>query len=148
MTRRMTRGLLTLLLVAAIAACASAPILQASAPIDWGAAADESVPRIVTVDSDGDTRETKLWLVVVDGSGYIRTSGTRWFANIERDPDVILRLRGTDYPLRAKRVLDADLRDRINEAFRVKYGFQDRFIGWFSSRDQANILRLVAREAE
>jgi hypothetical protein len=144
----MTRGVLTLLLVAAVAACASTPVLQATDSIDWGAAADEGVPQIVTVDSDGDTRVTKLWLVVVDGSGYIRTGGSRWFANIERDPDVVLRLRGTDYPLRAKSVLDADLRDRINEAFRVKYGFQDRFIGWFSSRDQANILSLVAREAQ
>lgn len=144
----MTRGLLTLLLAAVLAACASAPVLQATAPIDWGAAADERVPRIVTVDSDGDTRVTKLWLVVIDGSGYIRTSGTRWFANIERDPDVILRVRGADYPLRAKLVLDADLRDRLNEAFRSKYGFEDRFIGWFSSRDQANILHLVSREAE
>jgi hypothetical protein len=144
----MTRGLLTLLLAAALAACASRPVSQATEPLDWAAAADERVPQIVTVDPDGDTRVTKLWLVVVDGSGYIRTSGTRWFANLERDPDVVLRVRGTEYPLRTKLVLDADLRERINEAFRSKYGFEDRFIGWFSSRDQANILHLVAREAE
>jgi hypothetical protein len=139
---------LAILLAVACAACAATPVPEATAPIDWSAVADESVPRIVTVDPDGDARVTKLWLVVVDGAGYIRTSGTRWFANIERDPDVVLRIGGAAYPLRAKLVLDADLRDRINAAFRAKYGFWDRSVGWFSSRDQANILRLESRGVE
>jgi hypothetical protein len=144
----MNRGPLTLLLALVCAACAGTPVQPATAPIDWAAVSDASVPQIVTIDPDSGERVTKLWLVVVDGSGYIRTGGTRWFANIERDPDVALRVGGADYPLRAKLVLDADLRDRVNEAFRSKYGFEDRFIGWFSSRDQAPILRLVSREAE
>jgi hypothetical protein len=144
----MPRARLKLLLAVAVAACASAPLSEATGPIDWGAVADVSVPRIVTVDPDGDSRVTKLWIVVVDGAGYIRTSGTRWFGNIERDPEVVLRVGGVAYPLRARLVLDANLRDRINAAFRTKYGFEDRLAGWFSSPDQANILRLIPRDVE
>ncbi len=34
----------------------------------------------------------------------------------------------------------------MTQAFRTKYGFSDRVIGWFASRDDANILRLVSRD--
>jgi hypothetical protein len=121
-------------------------IVEATAPIDWAAVADEGVPEVVTVDPDGDLRETKLWIVVLDGQAFIRTGDTRWFRNIERDPDVTLRIAGVAYPLRAEPVIDGPLRDRIHAAFREKYGFQDRLVGLTANRADANILRLVPRQ--
>jgi hypothetical protein len=106
--------------------------------------ADERVPEIVTRDPDGDPRETKVWIVVVDASGFVRTHGTRWLANIERDPNVVLRIGGAAHPLRAEPVSDAALAARIHEAFRQKYGFQDRLAGWFTF-GEASLLRLVER---
>jgi hypothetical protein len=139
---------LVLGLAALVLACASAPVPEAAGPIDWEAVADVGVPRIVTTDPDGEPRVTKLWLVVVDGRGYIRTGETRWFANLQRDPAAALRVGGAAYPLRATLEVDADRRERVNAAFRAKYGFWDRFIGWFASRETANILRLHPREPD
>jgi hypothetical protein len=128
----------------ALAGCAGT-VVEATGPIDWAAVADERVPEILTVDPDGDLRETKLWIAVLDGQGFIRTSNTRWFRNIERDPDVTLRIAGAAYSLRAEPVIDGPLRDRIHAAFREKYGFQDRLVGLGGNPADANILRLVPR---
>lgn len=81
--------------------------------IDWAVAGAERVVEIVTQDDDGSPRETKVWLVVVDGQGYIRTGGTRWWGNVERDPDVELRVAGAEHPLRAELVTDEALLQRV-----------------------------------
>ncbi len=49
----------------------------------------------------------------MDGQGYIRTGNTRWEANIERNPDVTLRIEGKAHPLRVEFVADSALRTRI-----------------------------------
>jgi hypothetical protein len=133
------------LLVLVALACSTTPVPEASGPIDWSAVGDQSVPQILTRDPDGDTRETKLWLVVVDGDGIVRTGNTRWFRNIERDPNVVLRIGGADHPLRAAPIHDEEVRTRVHAAFRQKYGWQDRVAGWFGRPDDANIFRLIPR---
>jgi hypothetical protein len=145
MSGRATAALAPLLLCAALLACASTPPPETGAPIDWAAVADVRVPQIVTIDPDGDVRETSLWLVVVDGAGFVRTGETRWFENLDRDPKVVLRIGGAAYPLQAKLEVNPDVRRRVNDALREKYGFQDRFVGWFSDREAANIVRLGPR---
>jgi hypothetical protein len=105
---------------------------RAQAP-DWSALAGEDVIEVLTHDADGELRETKVWLAVVDGHGYVRTGDTRWRANLDREPDTVIRIAGREYPLRAEHVTDAELIKRINETFRAKYGFSDRFLGWFSN---------------
>ena len=125
--------------------CASAVPPMAEQALDWQSVADEGVPTIVTGDPDGGERATKLWLVVVDGEGLIRTGDSRWYQNIERDPDVVFWIGGYAYPLRAERVTDASLEKRANAAFREKYGFQDWLIHPFGEPDK-NVLRLVPRE--
>lgn len=137
------RALPATLAVAALLGCASAPPWSASAPIDWAAVADEAVPTLVTVDPDGGARRTSIWIAVVDGYGFIRTSDTRWFANIERDPDVVLWIGGAAYRLRVRLEHDAAVRDRVRAAFRAKYGLQDRLLHWFGS--QPNVMRLEPR---
>ena len=78
------------------------------------------------------------------GQGYIRTGNSRWFRNIERDPDVKLEIVGKLHPLRAEAVTDPDLRDRVIRTMREKYGWQDVLIHPFGSGD-SNILRLAPR---
>ncbi len=124
--------------------CASTPPPLASSPIRWAAVADERVPEIVTRDPDGSERTTKLWLVVHEGQGYIRTGNSRWFRNIEREPKVVLRVDGAGYRLQASRVVDDELRRRVNGAFREKYGWQD-FLIHPRGAPGANILRLTPR---
>jgi hypothetical protein len=97
--------------------------------INWGAVADEAQITVITTNEDGSQRETTIWLVVLDGEGYIRTSRTRWGRNMERDPNLVLRIAGTEHPLRAERVLDEGLHERVKSRFREKYGFWDRFTG-------------------
>jgi len=122
------------------------PASRADAP-DWSALADESVIEVLTHDADGDLRETKVWVGVVDGVGYVRTSDTRWRANIERDADVVVRIAEQEYPLRAELVSDTALRARVNEVFRAKYGLTDRILGWFGNEGGKYQLALLPRPA-
>ena len=128
--------LLLALLMAALPAAAAAP--------DWNALKDVETVEIVTTDEDGSSRDTTIWLAVVDGQGYIRTGNSTWKGNIERNPDVTLRVEETEYPVRAEFVSDADLKTRVEQTLRDKYGFSDSFIGIFRI-GEPNIMRLVPR---
>jgi hypothetical protein len=97
-----------------------------------------------TLNEDGTPRETTIWLVVVDGTGFIRTGGTRWGDNAERDPDVTLHVAGQEHALRAERIVDPALIARANAAFREKYGTSDRISGFFRFGD-VRIFRLGER---
>jgi hypothetical protein len=132
---RVLRTLLPVLLLA-LPAAAAAP--------DWNAVKDVGNVEIITTDEDGDARETTIWLAVVDGQGYIRTGNSTWKGNIERNPDVTLRIDEAEYALRAEFVTDAELKARVAQALREKYGLSDSFIDIFRSGDP-NIMRLVPR---
>ena len=56
-----------------------APAALADPPVDWSVAAKPDVVEVLTTNEDGSTRETKVWIVAVDGQGYLRTGGTRWY---------------------------------------------------------------------
>jgi hypothetical protein len=111
---------------------------------DWNAVAQTSTVQIVTKDADGSPRDTTIWLAVVDSKGYIRTGSTHWWNNIARDPDVMMRIEGKEYALRAMAVEDAALCQRVEEAFRAKYGVSDRVVGFFF-RSVPHIMRLDPR---
>jgi hypothetical protein len=110
----------------------------------WNAEKDVETVEIVTTDEDGSARDTTIWLAVVDGQGYIRTGNSTWKGNIERNPDVTLRVGETEYAVRAEFVTDADLKTRVEQTLREKYGFSDSFIGIFRI-GEPNIMRLVPR---
>ncbi len=122
----------------------TATAARAAAP-DWDAVAAEDTLEIVTHDPDGDVRETTVWMGVVDGVGYVRTTDSRWLANIGRDPNVIVRVAGAEYELRAEQISDAELRARVNAVFRAKYGFLDRVLGWFGNDGGKQCLALLPR---
>ncbi|HYB13083.1 MAG TPA: DUF2255 family protein [Myxococcota bacterium] len=113
---------------------------------DWNAVAGVDTVEVVTKNADSTPRHTTVWLAVVDGRGYIRTGATGWWSNIERDPDVVLRIEGKEYPLRAVSVEDPALRQRVEDTFRAKYGMSDRVVGFFF-HSVPHIMRLDPRGA-
>jgi hypothetical protein len=126
-----------------LASLVAAP--AAAAGPDWNAVADVEEVEVLTTDEDGAARETTIWLVVVDGQGYVR-GGVRghWGRNAQRDPDVALRVEGAEYALRASPVTDAAARERIEKAFREKYGWFDGLVNVFRGSEPL-ILRLDPR---
>jgi len=111
---------------------------------DWQQVAEVDTVQVLTENEDGAVRNTRVWLAVVDGQGYIRTGGSSWGENVERDPDVRVRIGGTEYALHALFVEDDELRERIVAAFREKYGFSDALVGLFRGA-RPKIMRLTAR---
>jgi hypothetical protein len=99
---------------------------RASADVDWGAHAADDTVIVASRDADGALRERTIWLLVLDGQPYIRTgSATTWGENVLRDPNVTLKLGSASVALRAARVTDSSLLERIQAAFAEKYGFSD-----------------------
>jgi len=140
----MRRGALAPILIGLLCLLGAAGA-TAAAP-DWGSVADVEEVEVLTTNQDGTTRTTTIWLVVLDGSGYIRTSrSTTWGDNIERDPQLVLRIEGVEYPLRADFVEDEGLRERIVTAFREKYGWFDGLVDAFRGSNP-RIMKLDPRE--
>ncbi len=131
-------------LIVAVAIAAAGGSARAAAP-DWNAIADAGTVVISTTNENGSTRRTTIWLVVVDGEAYIRTSrSTRWGDNVERDPDVVLSVGDTDYRVRASFVEDEALRARVVDSFREKYGWSDAMVNVMRG-SHPRIMRLDAR---
>ncbi len=132
-------------LIVAVVIAAAGGSARAAAP-DWNAIADADTVVISTTNENGSTRRTTIWLVVVDGEAYIRTSrSTRWGGNVERDPDVALRGGDSVYRVRASFVEDEPLRARIVESFREKYGWTDAVANLMRG-SHPRIMRLDARD--
>ena len=111
---------------------------------DWTPFEQEDVIQVLTHDEDGELRDTKVWVVVLDGSGYVRTNASRWLENIQRNPEVQVRVRGYDYLMRAEEVRASALRESIEGAYKKKYGLLQRTMSLFRFREPT-VLRLVPR---
>ena len=139
--RPRTIGLALLVGIALASAVASAR----AETIDWTPFAEEDVVEILTVDPDGEPRETSVWIVVVADAAYVRTNDSRWLANIRRDPLVRMRVREREYPLRAEETADPGTRDLVEDSFKAKYGWVQRMMSALRMREPT-VLRLVPRE--
>ena len=127
-------------------ACLLVAVAAGAAELDWSSVAEVEEVRVLTTNEDGTPRETTIWLAVVDGQGYIRTSGwTTWGDNVERNPDIALRIGDAEHPLRASFVEDEALRERVVATFREKYGRFDGFLDIFRG-SKPRIMRLDPRE--
>jgi hypothetical protein len=116
----------------------------AAGETDWAALADRDTVKVVTTDEDGDERTTTIWLLVQDGNGYIRTSKrSTWGDNVERNPEIALRVDDTDHPFRAVFITDAAEREAIVAGFDAKYG-HNVIIDWIRG-DDPRIMRLDPR---
>ena len=115
--------------------------------IEWDRYSEEGTVEVITTDEDDSTRVTKVWLAVVDGQGYIRTGGTRWGGNIERNPEIALRIGETELPLRVEFATDETERDAVKAALRAKHGFSDWILNPIRGKNP-KIMRLVPREVQ
>ena len=115
--------------------------------IEWDRYSEEGTVTVLTSNEDGSTRETKVWLAVFEGQGYIRTGKTRWGGNIERNPEIVLRIGETELPLRVEFVTDEAERDGVKAALRAKHGFSDWILSPVRGRNP-KIMRLMPREAQ
>jgi hypothetical protein len=121
-------------------------------PLDWTTLRDRQMILITTTAPEGQPRTTRLWIVVLDGAAYLRSADTRWSRDVERDPNFLLIVDGTSYPVSAERVAyGTDEHARVMEAFSEKYGLLGRtvlrfysLIGRYSGPGDARILRLKA----
>jgi hypothetical protein len=134
--------LLAASLLAALAVAGAGPARAIA--VDWAAFQDESVIEILTVDPDGDPRETKVWVVVVDGAAWVRTNDSRWLANLRRDPAVRLRVRDREEAFFAEEVTDPAATGLVEEAFKAKYGFLQRVMSALRMREPT-VIRLTPR---
>lgn len=133
----------SLLLLLAGLALTAGP--AAAAAPDWKAVAGVKEVKVLTTNEDGSARETTVWLLVLDGQGYLRTSpSTTWGDNVERQPDIALRIEGSEYPLHAVFVDDEALRERVVAGFRAKYGWVDGALNIFRG-SKPRIMRLDPR---
>ena len=131
------------LVVAALGFSFAAPA-AAKAP-DWEAVKDVGRIEIVTHDEDGDERVTTIWFATVDGEGFIRTGGSTWGENIQRNPaDVVLRIEDVDYPMTAEFIENDSLRERVVKAFRDKYGWSDGAVQLFRGK-RPLIMHMMSR---
>lgn len=136
---------LVLALMLAIS-CATERLAAPIGPLDWDALAEEWFAIVLTTDPDGSQRETRVVFVVMEDTGIVRTGSTLWFANIQRDPDIRLRIGGKVYLVRAEPIDDEEALRAINDEFRTKYGFGDWLVDWFRPRDR-NVLRMRERRS-
>jgi hypothetical protein len=93
---------------------------------------------------DGTRNETTVWLAVLDNHGYIRTGDTSWYPNLERKPEIGVRIAGKDYAVTALLVTDQAVIDKVQAEFAHKYGWPDTVRGWIF-RSPPHIVRLVPR---
>jgi hypothetical protein len=99
------------------------------------------VIELLTRDPDGELRETKVWVVLVEGVPYLRTSGSRWLENLRRDPRLGLRIEGREVQARAEEVPGDEIVEAVDRATLEKYGWQERMVHLFRLR-KPEILRL------
>ena len=100
---------------------------------------------LTTGDGSAAPAETRLWVVDLDGSSYLRGDpGSGWYARLVADPRVRLERSGASANYLA--VPAADRRQQINELMRRKYGWRDVYIGWLlGGREDAMPVRLDSR---
>ena len=88
---------------------------------DWNLLAKEEIPSLVTVDPDESRRITQVWIANIGQTAYLRTGDSLWFRNLQRDPELELRIGGMSYPCGTQVVMDTTIAANVHEAFRAKY---------------------------
>ena len=89
--------------------------------VDWAKIGESEIVEILSHNDDGELHETQTWIVVVDDVGYVRSTNRRLFANIERDPEVALRVDGREIRLHAAMNEDPAVAEGVAQAHLNKY---------------------------
>jgi hypothetical protein len=114
----------------------------AQAGPDWNQFTDMQTVEVISTEEDGSQRLTTVWIVVLDYQAYIRTAGTRWGDNVEREGKLRLRVPAGEWELRAEKVLSPSEIERVVAAFREKYGRTDALMEWLRFGER-RVFRLV-----
>jgi hypothetical protein len=134
-------------LVPLLPACSAADVAApAAGDPRWQPFAAEDVIEILTVDEDGAPRETKVWIVVLDDAGYLRTNDSRWLANIRNGSTVRLRAGGAEEAVFVRETMDEAVAARVETAFRAKYGTVQRIMSFFRVREPTVLRATFAEE--
>ena len=127
MSRCLTTLSAALVFVAALAAADTATAQR----FDPKATEHVKVVELITNDDEGKERTTKLWVVLLAGEAYLRTNASNWLANLKRNPAARLRVEGTEYPVMTEVISDPMWVDRVDQASKEKYGWQETSIHLF-----------------
>ncbi len=117
------------------------PALAGAEAFDPKATEDVGVVELITMDKDGGARKTKVWIVLVEGEAYLRTNESRWLKNLRRIPMATLRFSEKDYPVIAEILTDPSWVEKVDQASREKYGWQEKTIHVFRM-SEPTIIRL------
>jgi hypothetical protein len=115
----------TLATAAALSVALALGGAAAAAGPDWSRWADLETVEIISTDEEGGSRLTTIWIVVLDGQAYIRTAGTTWGDNVEREGTLKIRGAPGEFVVRAEKVTDPALQETVVALFREKYGTTD-----------------------
>ena len=108
-----------------LALAAGAAIVLVVVGVLW---VDEGeVVTLTTLDDQGRSSVTGLWIVEIDGEVYLRAGSrhAKWLERVRARPEVELTRDGVTQKVRATPIEDAALRNAVSWAMRDKYGFID-----------------------
>jgi hypothetical protein len=97
--------------------------------------------------SGAEATSTRLWVVDHGGAEWVRTGhpGKGWFRQIKADALVELERGNVKSVRTAVPVLEPELSESVNEAFRNKYGAADWFVALSGDASQRVVVRLDPR---
>jgi hypothetical protein len=76
------------------------------------------------MDESSPEHSTIIWVVVVDGGVFVRSvrgEKGRWYREISANPEAALRMDDRRIPVRAVHDTDAEVVEKVNDAYREKY---------------------------
>lgn len=128
-----------------LAVLAGVPSHALASDCTWEEVDTHKVIELETADADSSMRRTKVWIVLLDGVPYLRTSDSRWLANLRRDAKLTVHAGECKINAAAEEVDVEGLVDAIDAASAIKYGWQQRLTRFFRYRTP-EILRLTKIE--
>ncbi|MCA9514909.1 MAG: DUF2255 family protein [Myxococcales bacterium] len=101
---------------------------------------------------DGETYGTPTWIwsVVVDGALYARAyhgTSSRWYRAALREGAGRVSVAGDTHRVAFEPVAAGPLQDRIDAAYRAKYGASSYLASMIGSRARAATVRIAPRDA-
>jgi hypothetical protein len=99
---------------------------EAAPPDDWAFTREIDTVQLET--RPDDPYSVNVWATALGPALYLHAGANRstWVQHMEADPNVRLRIEGSIYPLRARRVEGQDEFDRFADAYEDKYGRRPR----------------------
>lgn len=90
-----------------------------------------------TLRSDGEWRETRLWIVDEGGSSWLHSGGTDWLQRFDGTPVVEIERSGRIRRYRAQAVPGPH--PRVDQLLREKYGLADQWVRFLSADNEETV---------